>query len=371
MKLSNRILLLCFLPALIVFSGSCSIGTQEPPPIKEAIIQGRTAKLLPFLDRIIAFKNTPASTYALRVKKALSQCSTSFVMSAPKQKLHELPHRVSCESSPTTAQATPIRFLLPFGEGHSILAGSVEVDKQGGVIAKGTLSGTETNATSMLSPGSKGPGKKVLSQGELAHARIRSKRGLDLTSLLDTGDQLDNLFHLKSKLFTQTMLDDTIEFAAYIPRQGEPMPDMALAFGINSQKAVDAAVEEFVTSLEKHWSLIRSHQTIGEYQGTCLNELRILPGLAPCIITTKQAFVIGWNAASLKRSMLPQKGPSQLDDKSNISVFFNNFPQADARLTQHRIPNAPRLSLTYPFSKATLTAIEANAETLLELELRP
>jgi len=370
MNLSKQILLLCFL-SVGIFSESCSGCEQQPSTPKEAIVQGRATNILPFLDKIAELKNTPAATYAFNIKKALSQCPANFVMRAPPEQLHTLLDHLSCENRSATSQSEPIRFFFPLGEGNSVLAGTIEIDEQGGVVAKGNLSGSGAETKSILLPSSKGPGKKILSRGELIHARLRSKHGLDLSSLVAKDDQFNNIFHLKSKLFTQTILDDTIEFAAYVPREGEPMPDMVVAFGINSQRAVTAAIDEFVGSLEKHWSLIRSDRLIGGYKGTCFKELQILPGLAPCIITTKQAFIIGWNAASLERSIMPSHYSSKLDDRSNVSIFFDNFPLADTRLTKNRIPNAPPPSQAYPFSKATVTATGTNSETLLQLELLP
>ena len=117
----------------------------------------------------------------------------------------------------------------------------------------------------------------------------------------------------------------------YLPGAGEPTPRAALALGFEQRAAAAAALDGFLTDLEATWSIRRSFFAVGDAEGACLLELRLLPGFAPCSVITERALVVGFNPPSLRRA-LDGGGNAALGAAGGAVVELARFGEADARL---------------------------------------
>ena len=90
--------------------------------------------------------------------------------------------------------------------------------------------------------------------GTLVHARLRPAGGLNIARLVPHGSQGDQLFRLKSELFSGVVLDGTWEVAVYLPEQGSIVPPSALAVGYRVREAALAAAEAISTRARNWWA---------------------------------------------------------------------------------------------------------------------
>jgi hypothetical protein len=188
----------------------------------------------------------------------------------------------------------------------------------------------------LLLPGERTAGPGILSAEEsLLHARVRPLSGLDLAALVPDGSQGDQLFRLKSRLFTGSVLDGTWEVAVYLPEEGRQMPRAALALGFANRAAAVLAMNAFLDDLESTWPLRRSEFSPGGRPGACFLELRILPEFAPCYVATERALVVGYSPASVLHAT-GGAPPPEIDAGGGLLVDLARFPEADARLARAR-----------------------------------
>src|SRR5262249_62039452 len=163
--------------------------------------------------------------------------------------------------------------------------------------------------------------------------------GIDLPALVASGGQGEALFALKSRLFGAAILDGTWELALYLPGEGEPLPRAALALGTRERAAAAAATGAFLDEIEARWPVRRAPFSIGAFEGACLPELRLLPGLAPCFVATESALVVGWNAASVRKAL--DGSAADLSPAGGLVAEPARLPPADALLPAPLPPPAP------------------------------
>ena len=134
--------------------------------------------------------------------------------------------------------------------------------------------------------------------------RVRPGTGIDLTPLVAADSQAQQLFQLRSALFTHAVLEGAWEIAAYLPPEGAEMPRVAIAFDVRSRAVAVGAANAFLTELARTWDVrVQDFALDAKRTGACLADLRLLPELAPCYVTTDAALVVGWNADSLAHAL--------------------------------------------------------------------
>jgi hypothetical protein len=171
------------------------------------------------------------------------------------------------------------------------------------------------------------------------------------------------MFRLKSELFRGVVLDGTWEAALYLPGPGEPVPRAAIALGFSQRSAAIAALEDFIRELSETWPVQRSFFSHAGAEGACLLDLRILPGLAPCYLATREALILGYNPASLRTAL--DGAASQLGDDGGLLVELARFDEADALLAQGAVPTGIRS----PWSRLRAEASNHAGEIRVRLHL--
>src|SRR5262249_24264652 len=192
----------------------------------------------------------------------------------------------------------------------------------------------------LLRPSGEGPGPAVLAGGEaLLHARLRPEGGIDLPSLVAPGGQAEDIFAVRSRLLGAAVLDGTWELAFYGPAAGESLPRAALALGVRPPSVSASAAAAFLDQIESRWPVRRRPFALGDAAGACLPDLRLLPGLAPCYVTTSRALVVSWNEASLRKAL--DGSAPDLPGAGGLVAELARLPAAHARIPAPGPPPRP------------------------------
>ncbi|REJ79848.1 MAG: hypothetical protein DWQ36_22480 [Acidobacteria bacterium] len=158
------------------------------------------------------------------------------------------------------------------------------------------------------------PGEpRLAGAGAAAHLRWRPRGGIDLTARSGEPSMADRLYGLRNELFSQAVLDGSLEAVLYPPRQGGEFPGLAAALGVRVPSAAVAAMERYLDDVQRQWPFTRQPYTASTApsandaeparRGTCLVGLRVLPELAPCYVLDDDALVLGWNRDVLERAL--------------------------------------------------------------------
>jgi len=192
-------------------------------------------------------------------------------------------------------------------------------------------------------------GNDVLFQG-----RFAADRGIDLGSWVKAQSAVDRLFRLKSEVFSSLILSGVWEVAMYEPSPGDEMPPIALAAEHREPRTARLAMERFLDELSKVWLLVPSPVRLGDLEGACYNDLRLLPALAPCYVVSDRALILGWNVHSLERALA---APGRnLGAESRLVVDFDRFSTAEEVLEETlRTPEERTPPATYPWHRLDIS----------------
>jgi hypothetical protein len=329
--------------ALALGAGACAREATAPatwPP--GALLVGRSSALASLAERLERIEGTPLAREAAAWREALPGCEVVEVQ-APQASLASLRAGLRCADASGPLAVVhrdrgehALAFAWPIGDervtGHLDLLPDGDLDLRFEVPG-----GAFAGPRALLRPGAAEPGPAVLGGDDaLLHARLRPEGGIDLPALLAQGSQADQLFALRSRLFSAAILDGTWELALYLPAENERLPRAALALGIRHAEAARAAADRFLDEIETHWPLRRTPFALGDARGACLPELRVLPGLAPCYVATDRALVVGWSETSLRKA-LDGSAPA-LPESGGLVADLARLPAADARLAAPELP---------------------------------
>jgi len=178
------------------------------------------------------------------------------------------------------------------------------------------------------------------------------------------------MFRLKSKLFSGVVLDGSVEMAIYLPESGGRMPRMTLALGFDYRDAAIAAMDSFIEELERTWPVTRSPFRVGEAEGACLLELKLLPELAPCYVASDSSLIVGWNPASVRKSLGGTTDSlAELGEFGGVSIDLSRFGQAD-RILSRAFESAKTLSTGFPWHQLVATGTPRPDGFRVRLQLR-
>ncbi len=233
---------------------------------------------------------------------------------------------------------------------------------------------------SLLLPAAEPPGPPRLADaGALLHARVRPDRGLDLASRIDAGGAAAELFRLRNELFLATALEGTWELAVYHPEEGQRIPPAALALDVVDRDRAVTAIEAFIAEVRATWAVSRRPATLAGHPGACLDDLNLMPDLAPCYAATPDVLVVGWNAGSVERALAPPRDPEAAAAPSppaaalsSAVVHLDRLPGADARLARagaSRLGGPPPAPLVYPWRVLRLAGRRDGGEYRIAIQL--
>jgi hypothetical protein len=351
---------------------------QEPPG---ALLVARTADLERLLDQLDWLEGTPLARRIEAIRAALPVCPI-VESHAPDGSFEQLLSRLECRPDESELEHLhrergddALAFAWPLGPGLR-LRGWIVLDERGGVELDLRLPRQAVRGPrALLLPGEETPGPGVLSGSQrLFHARARPQGGLDFASLVPEGGQADRMFRLKSELFAGAVLDGTWEAAIYLPTEGDLTPPAALALGFSRRALAVAAVERFIDDLRSIWPVQRSFFALGDAEGACLLDLRILPDLAPCYVATDRAVVVGWNPASLRKALdgvqaaAPLAGPGS---GGGLLLELASFAEADARLARAAGDQPAQHVAASPWQRLHAQARHDGDRVLVRVHLEP
>jgi hypothetical protein len=202
----------------------------------------------------------------------------------------------------------------------------------------------------------------------LLHLRLRSDRGAASLGSLGEGKWAEDLFGLREKAFLAMDLEGTLELAVFEPAAGELIPPLALAIHVRRQQTAAEAMEKLIAGVRTRWGVSRQAWQLGKAPGACLDDLNVLPDLAPCYVATERALVVGWNRRSVARA-LAKRAAGTAAEASELIVALDRFPAADERLrAAYRSAGGP--ASRYAWSQATVTGRRRWSTYELAIELR-
>jgi hypothetical protein len=205
-------------------------------------------------------------------------------------------------------------------------------------------------------------------EGALLHLRLRSDRGAASLGKLGEGEWAEELFGLREKAFLAMDLEGTIEIAVFEPDPGELIPPLALAIHVRRPQTAAAAMETLIAGVRKRWGVGRQAWRFGDAPGACLDDLNVLPDLAPCYVAAERALVVGWNRRSVAQA-LAKKAAGASAEASEVIVALDRFPAADELLrASYRSAGGP--ASLYPWSRAAVTGRRKWGSYELDLALR-
>jgi len=270
--------------------------------------------------------------------------------------------------------AGDVVFILPIeGDGSGgRLIGRAFVDDEANVRIEARFDQSPRNGfAAFLLPAKRPPGSFVLSDEDaLLHGRIRPLLGLNLASMVPNASQADNMFKLKSALFSNAVLDGTLELAVYMPPKGERMPLMAVTAGMTSKTLAIQAVQEFLAQIEMRWPLHHVSKAFGPYEGACMPELELFPEMAPCYAFMEHSLVVGWNPESVEQALFAKGVAAEPDQPGIFYVYLNRLAEADRRLHDAVAPATVIPHLRYGWDYLELDATNRSGEITFRAELR-
>lgn len=317
-------------------------------------LAGQTDAVVPVLERLEALERTPLAAEAAALRDRIARCEL-FVAhcppageedsadgSAPACRLAEtagcaetLPDWLEDDGTDGGApadwglarRAEDGLWLLLRARGGG--GGSIVLDGEAGPVGL-------DRAISLLMPAAEAPGPPRMAGGRaLLHLRVRPDGGLDLARFVEGGGWGSRMYRLRSDLFEGRALAGVWELAVYPPADGELIPPMALAVDVKpgERELAFTAMEQFLGELQEVWPVRRSEYRLGEREGACLGNVRVMPDLAPCYLATSDALLVGWNPRALELALSADgagRAAGGLDpEASGGRAWFSRFPAAD------------------------------------------
>lgn len=316
--------------ALVVVLLVSACPSPEPRPGVVLSADGAAAGRL--LAAAARLEGTPLGRAAAVLAEQLAPCS-DVAASCPEPDC-PLVQRLSCDDgslAPEDRRAAGVDLLFSRSLGsHGRLLASGTVSSAGALrLDVEVPASLGQEAVGLLLPAAESAGPSVLSSRDaLVHARVRPDRGLDLTPFVDDDGWGNRVFRLKSELFLGVALSGVWELAMYLPNEGERVPPVALALDHRDRRRAIQVMESFIDRVLDTWPVRR---TPTEGGGACLDDLRVLPELAPCWTPTERALVVGWNARSLQLALSDATTPDP-GAGGAARIDFARMPLADARI---------------------------------------
>ena len=259
-----------------------------------------------------------------------------------------------------------VAFALPTPVGRVV--GTATVGSTGDVHAIAWSDRpAQPGAWGLLLPGEAPAGPGILSDATaLLHARARPSGGIDVASLVPEQGQAADMFQLKSRLFGGAVLDGTWEFAVYPPPEGRTFPRLALGLGVRTQQGGVAAMEGFIDALARQWDVHRAPLTVGGSTGSCLPDLKVLPGFQPCYVATSSALVAGWDARSVEEALAPagDEAPASLVAVAHLDRFAGTDASIAAAM------DAAPVARSYPWGELRIEGQEEQGRIRWDLSSR-
>ncbi len=127
-------------------------------------------------------------------------------------------------------------------------------------------------------------------------------------------------------------------------------------------------MERFIGEIEETWALRRSSVQFGEAEGACLPEMRLFSEFAPCYVAARGMLLLGWNAQSIAKALAENIGPGP-SEWGGMVVHLDRLEEADLRLRDSWVPEAPAPRLRYAWDRLSTDVREEGGEVRMRLAL--
>lgn len=365
--------------ALLLLAG-CRQAPEEHLP-EGTLWAGDARSARSLLAGLEAFSGSPAAAAATALGERLASCR-EFLAACPPGPECRLAAQLACEPAGALAARVGAArggadwlFASIQGESRLVAWGT---ERSGRLVVRAKYrdgGGTEAPWKALL-PARRAPAPGALSTAQaLLHLHLRSDRALEALAAMGSGDWADRLFSLRRDLFAAMALEGTAEVAAYMPREGEIIPPLALALHVRDRERAVTVMEELLARVRRQWTVTPTRWSLAGREGACLADLRVLPELAPCYLAGDRQLLVGWNERSLRLALAhPPGGAVQPREggggTSELTLYLDRFAAADSLLARaHRDPRAP--DTRYPWSRIHLAGRRGGGAYLLQLEASP
>jgi hypothetical protein len=316
---------------------ACAAPPAERLPMG-TLLAGDAQQAVLLLQGLEQLRGTPLGLVAADLRRRLAGCRgfvafcpaeggsctlAGSVRCEPRDELAVLADEARGDAGWLLVQRTPDRLLVARGTTHA--NGDVAVRASVRVAPSADL-------WQVLLPARRGPDPPVLSDASaLIHLRLRSDHGGVVLGQLGEGDWAERLFGLRQQVFLAMDLEGTVEVAMFDPATGELVPPLAAAIHVRRRGPAVEAMEALIADVRARWGAGRRPWRFGTAAGACLDNLNVLPQLAPCYVATERALVVGWNRRSIAAALgaAPTAAPTAT---SEIVLALDRFPAADRRL---------------------------------------
>jgi len=379
------------LPLVLLAVAGCGASLEEAIP-SGWTLAGRASAVLPALEQLQEIEQTPIARGAAELQRRIQGCEL-FVARCPRAEDSEGDRELGGETTVCRlAETAECVDALP-DEVAALGAGSgwvfsYQAPASLWFVARGSRGDDgaltvaadvgpvgESGALSLVLPAAEAPGPPRLSdKGALLHARVRPDGGLNIARFVSGGGWAARMYRLKSDLFEGKALAGVWELAAYVPKEGEIIPPLALAIDVRDPDLAVTAMERFLSELEATWPVRRADYRLGDRTGACLSDARVLPDLTPCYVADGEALFVGWNPRSLDLA-LSGGSPGEVADpagsESGGRIFFARFPDADEVIARASGALAPAPATSYPWAEARISGVRDGDAYRFGLVLTP
>ena len=190
----------------------------------------------------------------------------------------------------------------------------------------------------------------------LAHLQFAVDGGLDPAALRPQEGGGGHVFNLRGDALGKLVLGTTWELTLLPPADRDAVPPLVLALEVTSAGLATTAMEALLDEGREVWSWAPPVPArLGDAEGQCLEDLRLLPSMAPCwVIVERQGashLVLGWNRQVVGQALsghAPQSG-SEVSSWAWVDLDRLTRPwspqgaggptevEADARWPWHRL----------------------------------
>ncbi len=366
---------------------SCRSRPDAVPPTR---LVGAAQPLIEFLEDCQSISASRLASWCGELAQSMRACTAVVAVCSPTENLAEggtpcrLAESVECVDRKDLTELGlgdedwlfqgPLPGILSAGTSS---AGTVELrgrsSSDGAIRVSARLNGSQELPLGRWLPSAESPGQFQLSDtGAFAHARWRPDGGL-VPQRTGKRSLADRLYGLRSELFSATVLTGSVEVVAFVPNPGDRFPGSAAALDFHLRRPAIAAMESYIADLQKEWPLVRNDYSFNGFEGACLNNLRVMPGLAPCYLATDSALVVGWNRTAIEGALTPASR-SQVEVAggegagSRATVDFAALALADRRLAATRSRD---VAFNYPFRSLDVVGRRDGSGFFFDLTLHP
>lgn len=362
-------------PLLLAGCAACESSSTAPPPKTGAAAAPREKEASRASRHVRLEVNRAA---ALRFTRTLTGTRVSSALQRVEQTASACPHlraQGALDDLPTVVAALACAEDVD-GEANSpevrlVESDSGEVLVEGDVDESGLLTLSVREAAKVppfLLPAGEDPGPALLALDDVAFGGQLRARAISLTAA-PSSSVLPDL----SALLTERALDGRLAFALLAPKDGSAALPVVLAFGVKERALVERGVDVAFADMARRYGVTRAalaaDPAAPHRKRACLGPLRLVEGLAPCVMVDDQRAVFSWNAEAMERA-LARPPPSSSEERAGLHLHRTVAARAGEAIAKARYGARAKRSAPLPATLEMLAPTTAEAARGIVLVVR-